>query len=142
MSESTVTTNPDGAVASGPIPAVLAGLVPDAEKAIADLKKARQRAAIAKETANAKVKAAREAVKAAKAAAKASPKGTSDRDLVREIDAAIVQYAGALVAGYDLPDDRKATVATLVANQLHHLATPSAGWPEGFLPKPDRSEWR
>jgi hypothetical protein len=63
------------------------------------------------------------------------------RDYQREVDEAIVGYVPALVAS-NVPEEHRARVAQLVANQLHHLINPASGlWPTD-LPKPDRSEWR
>lgn len=62
-------------------------------------------------------------------------------DFRRDVDLAIIAYAGNLVAGM-VPAEFQAEVGKLVANQLHHLSTPALGWPSENLPKPDRSDWR
>jgi hypothetical protein len=83
-----------------------------------------------------KAKEAREAERLARANA---PKIKTARDYVREVDAAILGYATNLMT--DVPEALRAEVAQLVANQLHHLSSPTVGW-IGDLPRPDRSEWR
>ena len=62
-------------------------------------------------------------------------------DYRREVDLAIIQAAGNLVDEI-VPAKLRKEVAVLIANQLHHLSTPKAGWPAKNLPKPDRSDWR
>jgi len=120
------------------VPSVLSGVTVSAAET--ELKKARTAQATARKAANAKVEAARKALKEAREAAKNAPKATTARDVVREADKAILEFAGQLV---ELMADRKmaAEVAQLLSNQLHHLASPSAGW-VGSLPTPARSEWQ
>jgi hypothetical protein len=60
--------------------------------------------------------------------------------LRREIDRAIIQAAGELVAR--VPAAHRKEVAQLISNQLHHLATKADGWPSDKLPAPARSDWR
>jgi hypothetical protein len=104
--------------------------------------KARETARTAKANATAAAKAAAEAAKTAKEAAAAAPKAKTARDYVREIDAKILTFAGeAIELTADLPAEMRVEVAALIANQLHHLATPKTGW-VGSLPTPDRSEWK
>lgn len=62
-------------------------------------------------------------------------------DWRRDVDLAIIAYAGNLVAGM-VPAEFQPEVGKLIANQLHHLSTPALGWPSENLPKPDRSDWR
>lgn len=69
-----------------------------------------------------------------------APRPKSAIDWQREVDFALVEYAANLVAGM-VPAEHQAVVARKVANQLHHLSTPTIGWPEG-LPRPERSDWR
>jgi hypothetical protein len=111
----------------------------DAAAAKAAVKAAREEAKAAQQAAREKVVAAREAAKAAREAAKDAPKVKSAADYRREIDVLIIQAAGSLVEEH-VPDDLRAKVAQLIANQLHHLSTPKAGWP-GILPLPERAEW-
>jgi hypothetical protein len=70
-------------------------------------------------------------------------KVNTPRTYVREIDAAILEAAGTIAAGIaeSAPEAFRAKIFALVANQLHHLASPKTGW-VGTLPVPDRSEWR
>lgn len=87
-----------------------------------------------------------EALRAELAAVKAQipvrpAKPTTARDYVREVDLAIIIAAGDAVEA-TVPEKFRAEVKQLVANQLHHLSTPKAGWPSTTLPTPDRSEWR
>lgn len=119
-------TTPDSVVVE--VPAVLAGVLAPAD----EIKELRAKLAAA----NAKLKADKVAAAAARAAA---PKVKTARDYVREVDAAILGYAPNLLS--DVPEALRAEVAQLIANQLHHLSSPSAGWVSD-LPKPDRSEWR
>lgn len=65
----------------------------------------------------------------------------SARDYARNVDLAIIAAAGQIVNDL-VPEPHRATVARLIANQLHHLSTPALGWPSMTLPKPDRSDWR
>lgn len=69
-----------------------------------------------------------------------APRPKSAIDWQREVDYALVEYAANLVAGM-VPAEHRAVVSRKVANQLHHLSTPTIGWPEG-LPRPERSDWR
>jgi hypothetical protein len=62
-------------------------------------------------------------------------------DYRKEIDLLIITAAGALVTEH-VPAELREQVARLIANQLHHLSTPKAGWPSAVLPKPERSDWR
>lgn len=62
-------------------------------------------------------------------------------DWRRDVDLAIIMAAGNLVAEL-VPEEHRDAVATLIANQLHHLSTPALGWPSEVLPQPARSEWR
>lgn len=104
--------------------------------------KARELAKTAKAEAAKTAKAAADAAKAAKEAAANAPKAKTAREYVREIDAKILTFAGeAIELTADLPAELRGEVAALIANQLHHLASPKIGW-VGSLPKPDRSEWR
>jgi hypothetical protein len=105
----------------------------------AAVKAAREELKAAQQAAREKLAEAREAAKAAREAAKDAPKVKSAADYRREIDVLIIQAAGSLVEEH-VPDDLRAKVAQLIANQLHHLSTPKAGWP-GILPKPERAEW-
>lgn len=76
------------------------------------------------------------------AAAPAKPaRPLTARDYVRNVDLAIIIAAGEAVDEI-VPEKFRAEVKQLVANQLHHLSTPKAGWPSTNLPTPDRSEWR
>ncbi len=86
-------------------------------------------------------KAAKDARLAAREAANAAPKVPTARDFVRTLDAAILASAGAIVADAELPEELRAEVEMLVANQLHHLASPKTGWDVPGLPRPQRSEW-
>jgi hypothetical protein len=113
--------------------------VTDPAAAQAAVKAAREEAKAVREAAKAKLDAAREAAKAAREAAKDAPKVKSAADYRREIDVLIIQAAGSLVEEH-VPDDLRPKVAQLIANQLHHLSTPKAGWP-GILPLPERAEW-
>jgi hypothetical protein len=63
------------------------------------------------------------------------------RDYARDVDLAIIAAAGALVNDL-VPAGDRAAVARLIANQLHHLSTPTLGWPSLTLPRPDRADWR
>lgn len=63
------------------------------------------------------------------------------RDYVRSVDLAVIIAAGEAVEEM-VPEALRAEVRQLVANQLHHLTTPKAGWPSATLPTPDRSDWR
>ena len=94
------------------------------------------RAALGKATADAK--AARDA---ARAAAAAAPKAVTARTFVRDLDTAILIEAGRIVAEAEIPENLRAEVENLIANQLHHLASPKVGWPTEDLPTPNRSEW-
>jgi len=69
------------------------------------------------------------------------PKPKTPADYRREIDLAIIAAAGELVKN-SVPDALRPVVARLIANQLHHLSSPSGGWPTEHLPKPERSDWR
>lgn len=80
-----------------------------------------------------------EALRAAVPAKSAKP--ATARDYVRNVDLAIIMAAGEAVDEI-VPEKFRAEVRQLVANQLHHLSTPKAGWPSTTLPTPDRSEWR
>lgn len=86
-------------------------------------------------------KAAKDARIAAREAAAAAPKVPTARDFVRTLDAMILASAGAIVADAELPEELRAEVEMLVANQLHHLASPKTGWNVAGLPRPQRSEW-
>jgi hypothetical protein len=127
------------------VPAVLAGVVIEttpaetAEVPFGPLT-ARDAARAALAEAKRLAAVARDAAKAAREAKAAAPKPVTARDYVRKVDAAILGYAAFLVAE-EVPEEMRAEVAQLIANQLHHLASPSSGW-VGDLPKPDRSEWR
>jgi hypothetical protein len=78
----------------------------------------------------------------AKPVAPAKPaKPLTARDYVRNVDLAIIIAAGTAVDEL-VPEQFRTEVRQLVANQLHHLTTPKAGWPSATLPTPDRSEWR
>lgn len=123
------------------VPEVLSGVTISVEDATKSLKRARDAATAARKVQAAKLSAAREAVKAAKIAAASAPKVRTARDVVRDADTAIIQFAGQLVELMG-NDPMAAEVAKLISAQLHHLASPSVGWPEGALPVPDRSEWR
>lgn len=73
-----------------------------------------------------------------KAAEQAKPKTAAEWR--REIDLLLIRAAGDLVKEH-VPTGLRAEVSQLIANQLHHLSTPKAGWPSS-LPKPQRSDWR
>ena len=62
-------------------------------------------------------------------------------DYRTDVDQAIILAAGTIVNDL-VPEKYRETVARMVANQLHHLASPKTGWPSPTLPVPDRSEWR
>jgi hypothetical protein len=70
----------------------------------------------------------------------AEPKKTAT-DYRREIDLLIITAAGELVTAH-VPAELRGQVARLIANQLHHMSTPKAGWPSAVLPTPERSDWR
>lgn len=69
------------------------------------------------------------------------PKAKTAADYRKEIDLAIITAAGEMVTER-VPEQLREQVARLIANQLHHLSTPSGGWPTEVLPTPDRSDWR
>lgn len=112
------------------VPEVLAGVTAPEE----EIKRLRAELAAA----TAKATAARKAASDARKAAAAKP---TARDYVRAVDAAILSYVPSLIAGADVPEELRAEVAQLVANQLHHLSTPERGWP-AEMPKPARSDWK
>lgn len=88
------------------------------------------------------LEALRAEVEALRAAVPAKPaRPQTARDYVRNVDLAIIIAAGELVDEI-VPEQFRSDVRQLVANQLHHLSTPKAGWPSTVLPTPDRSEWR
>jgi len=88
------------------------------------------------------VRPADEAAWYAQAAGPAKPaRPKSAVDYRRDVDLAIIAAAGQLVSDL-VPPQHRAAVARLIANQLHHLSTPTLGWPSLTLPTPDRSEWR
>jgi hypothetical protein len=82
------------------------------------------------------------------AAVKAATTGPKPNEVKRELAALIVRAAGDAVR--DLPTDELVAVfggatpealAAQVSQWLHYL--PLGGqWPEGYCPKPDRSDWR
>jgi hypothetical protein len=88
------------------------------------------------------VEALRAELEALRAAVPAKPaRPTTARDYVKSVDLAIIIAAGEAVEEL-VPEQFRKDVRQLVANQLHHLSTPKAGWPSTTLPTPDRSEWR
>lgn len=88
------------------------------------------------------LEALRAEVENLRAAVPAKPaKPATARDYVKSVDLAIIIAAGEAVEEI-VPEKFRAEVRQLVANQLHHLSTPKAGWPSATLPTPDRSEWR
>lgn len=80
------------------------------------------------------------APKAAPPAPAPEPKAKTAADYRREIDLLIIAKAGDLVIEY-VPAALRDQVAQMIANQLHHMSTKKLGWPEGALPKPERSDW-
>jgi hypothetical protein len=106
--------------------------------AAAAAKKARDDARDALAKASADAKAARDA---AREAAANAPKPVTARTFVRDLDRAILEAAGKIVADADIPDELREDVEHLIANQLHHLASPKTGWDVEGLPLPQRSEW-
>lgn len=88
------------------------------------------------------LEALRAEVEALRAAVPAKPaRPATARDYVKTVDLAVIIAAGEAVEEL-VPEQFRAEVRQLVANQLHHLTTPKAGWPSATLPTPDRSEWR
>lgn len=106
-------------------------------------KNARETARAARAEASRLAKVASDAAKAARDAKANAPKPRTARDAVREIDSEILTVAGEIatrIAG-EYPEEIRPEILALVANQLHHLASPKNGW-VGTLPVPDRSEWK
>lgn len=124
-----VTAAPN-APAAPTVPEVLAGVLMPAD----EVKALKEQLAAA----NAKLKAAKAAAREARAA---EVKTATARDYVRKVDAAILMAVCDLPVWAEVPEALRPEVKKLVANQLHHLTSPAAGW-LGELPKPDRSEWR
>jgi hypothetical protein len=115
----------------------------------ADAKTLRENARAAREAAKALSSTAAAAAKAEREARAAAPKKATARDFVRTLDAMILTYAGSAfdlmvaadpAAADGIPEELRAEVASLLSNQLHHLASPKTGW-VGTLPVPNRSEW-
>jgi hypothetical protein len=113
----------------------------------ADAKTLRENARAAREAAKVLARTATDAARAEREARAAAPKKATARDFVRTLDAMILEYAGKIYAAAcaddmedGVPEELRAEVASLLTNQLHHLASPKTGW-VGTLPIPTRSEW-